>query len=194
MAATKLSAPSSSEGAGRPITPDFGYKPAVFKFLISRFRHDVHGQDVPPLLVLDGRGRPPGRARRDGGGGSDEAHVADRRALNLTAGRRLQRRASGILRFLPLTARVHLDRLVGAAAYPGSEMVPASAAILVMLAMRLLDKERRSHIDDVTFGDALGLFAALNILPEKSFATAYSCRTMRENQLGLLRGWCAGSP
>ena len=26
----------------------FGYKPAAFKVLISRFRHDVRGQDLPP--------------------------------------------------------------------------------------------------------------------------------------------------
>jgi hypothetical protein len=27
----------------------FGYKPASFKVLISRFRHGVHGQDLPPF-------------------------------------------------------------------------------------------------------------------------------------------------
>jgi hypothetical protein len=85
--------------------------------------------------------------------------------------------------------RVRLDRLVAAADYPGSEMVPAPAAILALLALKLLDKERRSHIDDFNFDEALGLFAGLNILPKKSFVTDYSYRTTRENQLGLLRGW-----
>ena len=86
-------------------------------------------------------------------------------------------------------ARVRLDRIVVAADYPGSEMVPAPAAILALLALKLLDKERRSHIDDFNLDEALGLFAGLNILPKKSFATDYSYRTTRENQLGLLRGW-----
>jgi hypothetical protein len=86
-------------------------------------------------------------------------------------------------------ARVRLDRLVAAADYPGSEMVPAPAAILALLTLKLLDKERRSHIDDFNLDEALGLFAGLNILPKKSFATAYSYRTTRQNQLGLLRGW-----
>lgn len=27
----------------------FGYKPAALKVLISRFRHDVRGQDIPPF-------------------------------------------------------------------------------------------------------------------------------------------------
>lgn len=68
-------------------------------------------------------------------------------------------------------------------------MVSAPAAILALLVLKLLDKERRSHIDDFNTDEALGLFAGLNILPKKSFATAYSYRTTRANQLGLLRGW-----
>ena len=85
--------------------------------------------------------------------------------------------------------QLRLDRLVVGADYPGSEMVPAPAAILALLVLKLLDKERRSHIDDFNLDEALGLFAGLNILPKKSFATDYSYRTTRENQLGLLRGW-----
>jgi hypothetical protein len=37
---------------GRPsaeVAVQFGYKPAAFKVLISRFRHDVRGQDIPPF-------------------------------------------------------------------------------------------------------------------------------------------------
>ena len=81
------------------------------------------------------------------------------------------------------------DRLVEQARYPGSEMVPAPAAVLSLLALKLLDKERRSHIDDFNFDEALGLFAGLNILPKKSFATDYSYRTGRDQQQALLQGW-----
>jgi hypothetical protein len=68
-------------------------------------------------------------------------------------------------------------------------MVPACCALLSLLALKLLDKERRSHIDDFNFDEALGLFAGLNILPKKSYATAYSYRTGREQQRALLAGW-----
>ena len=50
-------------------------------------------------------------------------------------------------------------------------MVPATSALLSLLVLKLLDKERRSHIDDFNFDEALGLFAGLNILPKKSFLT-----------------------
>jgi hypothetical protein len=81
------------------------------------------------------------------------------------------------------------DHLVAEADYPGSEMVPAHSALLSLLALKLLDKERRSHISDFDFDEALGLFAGLNVLPKKSFATDYSYRTGRDQQRALLQGW-----
>jgi hypothetical protein len=68
-------------------------------------------------------------------------------------------------------------------------MIPAPSALLSLLALKLLDKERRSHIDDFNFDQALGLFAGLNVLPKKSFATAYSYQSCRDNQRTLLAGW-----
>jgi hypothetical protein len=96
---------------------------------------------------------------------------------------------AGVFLFLPLLTQLRFDRLVVDAAYPGSEMVPAPAAVLALLTLKLLDKERRSHIDDFNFDEALGYFAGLNVLPKKSFAADYSYRATRENQLALLRGW-----
>ena len=81
------------------------------------------------------------------------------------------------------------DRRVVEACYPGSEMVPAPAALRSLLALKLLDKERRRHIGDFHFDEALGLFAGLNILPKKSFATDDSDRTGRDQPPILLQGW-----
>jgi hypothetical protein len=96
---------------------------------------------------------------------------------------------AGIFLFLPLLARLHFDTLVTQAGYPGSDLVPAPAALLSLLALKLLDKERRSHISDFNFDEALGLFAGLNVLPKKSYATDYSYRTTRSHQQRLLSGW-----
>jgi hypothetical protein len=91
--------------------------------------------------------------------------------------------------FLPLLARLGFDALVRRAGYTGSRMIPPTSALLSLLALKLLDKERRSHIDDFNCDEALGLFAGLNILPKKSFATDYSYRTQRRHQERLLSGW-----
>jgi hypothetical protein len=109
--------------------------------------------------------------------------------LSLEPGRTLYTRVAGIFLFLPLLARLRFDQIVNGAGYPGSEMVPAVSALLSLLTLKLLDKERKSHIDDFNFDEALGLFAGLNILPKKSFATSYSYRATRDQQLGLLQGW-----
>jgi hypothetical protein len=117
--------------------------------------------------------------------------VADRQALVLSSAEpwRLSTRVAGLFLFLPLLSRLGFDELVREAGYPGSKMVPADAALLSLLALKLLDKERQSHIDDFNFDQALGLFAGLNVLPKKSFATDYSYRTHRECQQRLLAGW-----
>jgi hypothetical protein len=98
-------------------------------------------------------------------------------------------RLAGILLFLPLLARLGFDRLVTEAGYPGSGMVPAPRALLSLLALKQLDKERRSHIDDFNTDERLGLFAGINVLPKKSFATASSYRAIGDPQRGLLQGW-----
>ena len=91
--------------------------------------------------------------------------------------------------FLPLLAGLGFDALVRKAEYPGSKMIPADAALLSLLALKLLRKERLSHIDDFNADEALGLFAGLNVLPKKSFATDYSYRTKRKHQERLLGTW-----
>ena len=115
--------------------------------------------------------------------------MADRRRISLAPGRCLRTRLAGVFLFLPLLARLGWDRLVRQAGYPGSKMVPAGSALLSLLALKLLDKERHSPIDDFNFDPALGLFAGLNILPKKSFAADYSYRTRRRQQERLLQGW-----
>jgi len=109
--------------------------------------------------------------------------------LSLEPQRPLQTRVAGVFLFLPLRAKLRFDQIVAKAGYPGSEMVPASNSLLTLLTLKLLDKERLSHINDFNFDEALGLFAGLNILPKKSYATDYSYRTTRENQRVLLEGW-----
>ena len=101
----------------------------------------------------------------------------------------LETRVAGLFVFWPLLAQLGFDDLVRQAGYPGSGMVPATSALLSLLALKLIDKERRSHISDFDFDEALGLFAGLNILPKATFATDYSYRTVRENQRQLLAGW-----
>ena len=111
--------------------------------------------------------------------------------LDLTPARSVRTRLAGAFLFLPLLAQLGFDQLVRNAGYPGSQMVPAASALLSLLLLKVLDKERHSHINDFNFDEALGLFAGLNILPKKSFVTDYSYRTQRTHQEQLLAAWVA---
>jgi hypothetical protein len=117
--------------------------------------------------------------------------VADRQALILSSDKplHLRTRAAGVFLFVPLLVRMGFDSLVRDAGYPGSKMIPADAALLSLLALKLLRKERLSHIDDCNVDEGLALFAGLNVLPKKSFATDYSYRTQRRQQEKLLGSW-----
>lgn len=139
-----------------------------------------------PLFVQPARGRPPEKLLDDE---EPEVEIADVRELSLETGRRLITRHAGLFLFLPLLAKLRFDRLVDRADYPSSQMVPSANALLSLLTLKLLDKERLSHIDDFNCDEALGLFAGLNVLPKKSFATDYSYRTTRDHQVELLKGW-----
>jgi hypothetical protein len=109
--------------------------------------------------------------------------------LSLAPGRRLRTRGAGVFLFLPLLARGHFEPLVSHARSPGSTLVPATRALLSVLVLTLLDKERRSHSTDFHFDEAVGLVAGLHVPPKQSYATDYSSRTVRDQQQKFLAGW-----
>jgi hypothetical protein len=84
------------------------------------------------------RGRPALAARDD----EPKIAIADVEALSLETGRRLITRQAGVFLFLPLLARLRFDQLIERAGYPGTQMVPAVHALLSLLVLKLLDKER----------------------------------------------------
>ena len=122
--------PSSSNNAPWRRSPtQFGYKPTAFNVMISRFRAQVRHEQDSPLFVPDGRGRPPGQRLVEDRLGPDEAPVADQTTLEpdvRTLG--CGPATAGVFLFLPLLAQLRFDQIVAQAGYPGSEMVPASAA------------------------------------------------------------------
>ena len=68
-------------------------------------------------------------------------------------------------------------------------MIPAVSYVLSLLALKLLDKERKSHISDWNFDQALGWFAGLNILPKSTATTDYTYRLLNGEHNRLLVEW-----
>jgi len=115
--------------------------------------------------------------------------VADVRKLDLCDGRRLYSRVAGVFLFVPFLARMQVNHIVEQAAMAGTKMIPALSYLLSLLSLKLLDKERKSHITDWNFDEALGLFAGLNVLPKDSAATDYSYRLVKGQHNELMARW-----
>ena len=62
----------------------------------------------------------------------------------------LETRVAGLFAFGPLLAQLGFDDLVRRASDPGSRMVPATSALLSLLALKWVDKERRRPTDTIT--------------------------------------------
>jgi len=114
---------------------------------------------------------------------------ADVNELDLGQERILFTRVAGIFLFVPFLVELGLNKVVQNAKMIGTKMIPAISYILSLLALKLLDKERKSHISDWNFDEALGWFAGLNILPKTTAASDYTYRLVNNQQNQLLAEW-----
>jgi len=70
-------------------------------------------------------------------------------------------------------------------------MIPATQAVRSLLALKLLGKERKSHVMDLVCDEGIALFAGLNVVPKRSYLAAYSSRLDHRVCLRLLDAWLA---
>jgi len=87
-----------------------------------------------------------------------------------------------------MVCELALPGMISAAEYPGTKQVGALNYFLSFLALKLLDKERLSHVDDFSFDEGTGLFAGLNVLPKSAALSSYSYSVTREMNLKFLAG------
>jgi hypothetical protein len=118
----------------------------------------------------------------------EAAPCADVRLLSL-APRRFRTRVGGLFLFVPLMRPIRLPEVVVRAELPGSEMIPAEQAVRTLLALKLIGKERKSHVMDLVEDQGIALFAGLNVIPKRSYLAAYSSRVDHSANLRLMDAW-----
>jgi hypothetical protein len=116
------------------------------------------------------------------------AAVADVRTLNL-APRAFPTRLGGLFFFVPLLHPLELDQVVRQAQLPGSKMIPAEQALRTLLALKLIGKERKSHVMDLVDDQGIALFAGLNAVPKRSYLAAYSSQIDDRITGRLMAAW-----
>lgn len=110
--------------------------------------------------------------------------------LDLTMQPRYQfaTRYGGVFFFLPIIKELNLHQLVGEAGYPETKQLDSLNYIYSLIFLKLIDKERLSHINDVSLDAGAGLFAGLNVLPKSSSVSSYSYKTERTMNRRFLKG------
>jgi len=93
---------------------------------------------------------------------------------------------AGLFLLMPELVELELGRLVAKAGYPSTTQLAALNSLLALLALKLQEERRRSHVYDVVHDRAMGLFCGLNALPKRTHLTGYSYRTTRAHNLALL--------
>jgi transposase len=94
---------------------------------------------------------------------------------------------AGLFLLMPELIELDLPGLVAAAGYPGTRQLQAVNSALALLALKLYERRRRSHVSDVVHDHALGIFCGLTVLPKRTHLTSYSYRTTRAHNQALLQ-------
>ncbi len=93
---------------------------------------------------------------------------------------------AGLFLLLPELLDLDVPALVTAGGYPGTQQLTALNSLLSILALKLYERRRRSHVYDVVHDRALGVFCGLSVLPKRSHLSGYSYRTTRAHNQALL--------
>jgi hypothetical protein len=93
---------------------------------------------------------------------------------------------AGLFLLVPELLELDVPGLLGAAGYPGTRQLTAVNSLLALLALKLYERRRRSHVYDVVHDTALGVFCGLTALPKRSHLSGYSYRTTRAQNRALL--------
>ena len=118
----------------------------------------------------------------------EAAAMADVRALDLEP-RSFRTRLGGLFFFVPLLHNIRLAEVLRQAELPGSDPIPAEQAVRTLLALKLVGKERKSHVMDLVCDQGIALFAGLNVVPKRSYLAAYSSRVDHRAIVRLLDAW-----
>jgi hypothetical protein len=123
----------------------------------------------------------------------EPAAIADVRALDYSP-RTFRTRLGGLFVFVPLMRDLRLAQVVRLARLPGSVMIPAQQAVRTLLALKLVGKERKSHVMGLVNDQGIGLFAGLNVVPKRSYLASYSSSVDDRANDRLMAAWFKETP
>ena len=118
----------------------------------------------------------------------DKAEYADIRQLSLDS-RVIETRFGGVFLLMRILADMKIHQIPKSLNWYGSKMIPVENAFLSSLVLKLIGKERKSHIMDLVFDDGVALAVGLNVLPKTAYISEYSERIIHQDNMQFLHKW-----
>jgi hypothetical protein len=107
--------------------------------------------------------------------------------LDLIQAQKFDTRYGGVFLFLPLIEQLNLAQIIEQSDYPATEQLRNLNYILSFLFLKLIDKKRLSHVEQLGLDRGAGLFAGLNVLPKNGALSSYSYKTTRSMNRSFLK-------
>ncbi|MHC4459222.1 MAG: hypothetical protein ACYS0I_19445 [Planctomycetota bacterium] len=118
----------------------------------------------------------------------DKAEYADIRQLSL-APRVIETRFGGVFLLMRILADMKIHQIPKSLNWYGSKMIPVENAFLSSLVLKLIGRERKSHIMDLVFDEGAALAVGLNVVPKTAYISEYSERITHQDNMQFLHKW-----
>jgi len=118
----------------------------------------------------------------------DKAEYADIRQLSL-APRVIETRFGGVFLLMRILADMKIHQIPKSLNWYGSKMIPVENAFLSSLVLKLIGRERKSHVMDLVFDEGAALAVGLNVLPKTAYISEYSERIIHQDNMQFLHKW-----
>jgi hypothetical protein len=118
----------------------------------------------------------------------DKAKYADIRQLSL-APREVETRFGGVFLLMRILAEMKIHQIPKSLNWHGSKMIPVENAFLSSLVLKLIGRERKSHVMDLVFDEGAALAVGLNVLPKTAYISEYSERITHQDNIQFLHKW-----
>ena len=118
----------------------------------------------------------------------DKAEYADIRQLSFTP-RVIETRFGGVFLLMKILADMKIHQIPKSLNWYGSKMIPVENAFLSSLMLKLIGRERKSHVMDLVFDEGAALAVGLNVLPKTAYISEYSERITHQDNIQFLHKW-----
>ena len=118
----------------------------------------------------------------------DKAQYADIRQLSLDP-RVIETRFGGVFLLMRILADMKIHQIPKSLNWYGSKMIPIENAFLSSLVLKLIGRERKSHVMDLVFDEGAALAVGMNVLPKTAYISEYSERITHQDNMQFLHKW-----